>query len=372
MAPDRNHATRRTVLASLAASLVVRSAGAADRPALRALAGARGVLYGSAIAADQLGAGDGFAELVRRECAALVTENDLKWSFICAAPQQYDFSRADAIFAFAEAAGLAMRGHTLLWFHRTPDWFKELTDRVAAERAVLAHITTLVGRYRGRVRIWDVVNEPVELTDGRSDGLRWPVFLEKLGPGYIDLAFHAARAADPGALLLLNEYGVEYDTPDQDAKRDAVLRLLERLRRAGTPLDLLGVQAHLEVGRMPFSAAKLKRFLGEVAALGLGIAVTELDVVDAAAPGDRAVRDGMVADEYARFLDAALAEPAVRTIMTWGLSDRHSWIVRRESSASSRRQDGLDPRPLPFDTDLRPKAAWHGIAGSFRRAIERG
>jgi endo-1,4-beta-xylanase len=356
--------TRRQLVAGAGATLLA-PATAAARPALRDIAAARGLLYGSCILASQIRADDDFTALVRRECAVLVTENDLKWSFISDAPGHYDFSRADAIAEFAAASGMRLRGHALLWYHRTPAWFRDL-GRAGAERALERHIGALAGRYRGRIHLWDVVNEPIELTDGRADGLRRAVFLETIGPHYIEHAFAAARAADPNAVLLLNEYGIEHDTPEEEAKRRALLRLLERLRRAGVPVEALGVQAHLDLSGRPFSAARLGRFLAEAAGLGLSIAITELDVADSAAPADVAQRDGLVADAYARFLDAALAEPALDLVMTWGLSDRHSWIVRGESG--DRRADGLPPRPLPFDAALAPKPAWHALARAFERA----
>jgi endo-1,4-beta-xylanase len=359
--------TRREVIAGAGAAALL-APPAAARPALREIAATRGLLYGSCILASQVRADDGFTALVRRECAALVTENDLKWSFISAAPGQYDFTRADAIAAFAAANGMALRGHTLVWYHRTPDWFLGL-DRADAERALERHIATLAGRYRGRVLVWDVVNEPIEVADGRADGLRRAVFLDTIGPHYIERAFAAAHAADPDARLLLNEYGIEYETPAAAAKRAALLRLLERLRRAGTPVQALGVQAHLDVRRWPFSASHLRRFLAEVAGLGLDIAITELDVADSLVPGDVEARDRLVADEYARFLDAALAEPAVSLVMTWGLSDRHSWIVRGESGDG--RKDGFAPRPLPFDAALQPKPAWDSLVRAFDAADPR-
>jgi endo-1,4-beta-xylanase len=343
-------------------------AEAAARRALGEIGRRRGLLYGSCIAADQVRAADDFTALVRRECAVLVPENEMKWSRISSAPGQYDFARADAIAAFAADNGLALRGHTLLWYRRTPEWFTTL-ERAAAERALERHIGTLAGRYRGHVLVWDVVNEPIELADGRADGLRRAVFADAIGPHYIEFAFAAAREADPGARLLLNEYGIEYDTPAHEAKRIALLRLLERLLRADAPVEALGVQAHLDIGRHPFSAAPLRRFLAEVAGLGLDIAITELDVADSMAPGDVAARDRLVADEYERFLDAALAEPAVGLVMTWGLADRHSWIVRGESG--DRRSDGLEPRPLPFDAALRPKPAWETLAKSLNAAAPR-
>jgi len=369
--------TRRQIIAGLAgvagAAVLRRSADAAGgREALRATAAARGLLYGSTIATSQIVADDDFTALVRRECAALVTENELKWGNICDAPGIYDFAPADIIVDFATANGIAMRGHTLLWYYRTPRWFRELPDAATAEREMLNHIAAVAGRYRGRMRLWDVVNEPFEPAHGRADGLRGAIFAEKVGPHYLDLAFHAAREADPTARLLLNEYGIEYDSPADDAKRRVILRHLERLRRDGVPVELLGIQGHLEIGVKPFSAKKLRTFLAEIAGLGIEMAVTELDVVDAAAPGDITRRDRMVADEYRRFLEVMLDEPAVRTVFTWGLSDRHSWLVRRESGENTWRADGLPPRPLPFDAALAPKPAWTSLANCLAGVARHG
>jgi endo-1,4-beta-xylanase len=108
-----------------------------------------------------------------------------------------------------------------------------------------------------------------------------------------------------------------------------------------------------------------------VAGLGLTIQITELDVTDESAPADPAIRDRLVADTYSRFLDAALDEAAVKMVVTWGLSDRHSWIVRRETHESKWRSDRAPSRPLPFDSDLQPKAAFDAMARSFAQAPQR-
>jgi endo-1,4-beta-xylanase len=198
------------------------------------------------------------------------------------------------------------------------------------------------------------------------------VFLEALGPGYLDLAYRLARKTDPKARLVVNEYDIELDTPEHETRRTALINLLQRMQKAGTPVDAVGVQAHLDaVGGPPFSAERLRRFLAEIAALGLTIEITELDVTDERAPADTARRDQLVADTYRRFLDAALDEPAVNLVVTWGLSDRHSWIVRRETNQIKWRGDGLPSRPLPFDTDLQPKPAFAAIAAAFAAAPTR-
>src|SRR5262249_23143580 len=226
--------------------------------------------------------------------------------------------------------------------------------------------------YRGLVHSWDVVNEPIEPKDGRSDGLRNGVFLETLGPDYLDLVYRAARETDPTARLVVNEYDIEPDTPEQESRRAPLLSLVERMRRSGTPVDAVGIQAHLSCdGGPPFSASRLRRFLADLADLGLTIQITELDVTDENAPADPVVRDRLVADTYSRFLDAALDETAVKMVVTWGLSDRHSWIVRRETNESKWRSDSIPSRPLPFDAALKPKPAYEAIANAFAHAPNR-
>jgi endo-1,4-beta-xylanase len=339
--------------------------------ALRDLAAAKGILYGSCVMEAQLVASDDFTALLLQQCAALVPENEMKWQWMSHRPGEEDFSVPDRIVGFAARHRLAMRGHNLLWYWRTPDWFKALPDRTSAERAMIERVTAMCRRYRGRVFCWDVVNEPIYIGHGRADALRRTVFLDQIGPDYLDLAYHAARAADPTAALVVNEYGIVYDTPEEEQKRSAVLRLLERMRRKGTPVDALGVEAHLDAGGAPFSATKLRRFFADVAALGLELQITELDVTDENAPAAIAPRDRIVADAYARFLDAVLAEPAVTVLVTWGLSDRHSWIVRRECSEAGWRKDGLPPRPLPFDAELQRTAAWYALATALAGAPAR-
>jgi endo-1,4-beta-xylanase len=340
---------------------------------LKQLALAKGLIYGTTISAKQITHDRAFIALVERQAGLVVPENDMKWQDINrGAPGDDDYGPADTVAGFAVESGMALRGHNLLWYFRTPSWFFTLPDRAAKERVVVDHIKTLAGRYRGIVHSWDVVNEPIEPNDGRADGLRKAVFLEALGPGYLDLAYRLARATDPKARLVVNEYNVELDSPEHEARRIVLLDLLRHMQKAGTPVDAVGIQAHLTaVGGPPFSPARLRRFLADIAALGLTIQITELDVTDENAPADIALRDRLIADTYRRFLDAALDEKAVKMVVTWGLSDRHSWIVRRETNQSKWRKDGLPSRPLPFDADLRPKPAFTAMAEAFAHAPAR-
>jgi endo-1,4-beta-xylanase len=348
-------------------------ATAAETRSLKALAAEKGLIYGTTISAEQITHDPAFIGLVERQAGLVVPENDMKWQDINrGAPGDDDYGPADTVAGFAVESGMVLRGHNLLWYFRTPHWFFTLPSRDAKERAVVERIKTLAGRYRGIVHSWDVVNEPIEPKDGRPDGLRKAVFLEALGPGYLDLAYRLTRETDPKARLVVNEYNVELDTPEHETRRVVLLDLLQGMKKAGTPVDAVGIQAHLSaVGGPPFSAERLRRFFADIAALGLTIQITELDVTDQSAPADIAVRDRLIADTYRRFLDAALDEPAVKLVVTWGLSDRHSWIVRRETNQANWRKDGLPSRPLPFDADLRPKPAFKAMADAFAHAPTR-
>jgi endo-1,4-beta-xylanase len=353
-----------------ASSLLSSRGRAAETIALRQLAADKGLVYGTTISAAQITGDRPFIDLVLREAGVVVAENEMKWQVMNRGePGDDDYGPADTVASFAFENDVALRGHNLLWYYRTPDWFFDLSSRNEQERAVIERINKLSGRYRGMVHSWDVVNEPIEPKDGRQDGLRTAVFLEALGPEYLDLAYRVAREVDPAARLVVNEYDVELDAPEHQARRTALLGLLQRMRRSGTPVDAVGIQAHLRAtGGPPLSPEVLRRFLAEIAGLGLTIQITELDVTDETAPADNTARDGLVADAYRRFLDAALDEPAVKMVVTWGLSDRHSWIVRRETHESKWRGDDLPSRPLPFDADLQPKSACEAIAHAFSHA----
>jgi endo-1,4-beta-xylanase len=349
------------------------SSDAEETAALRKLAAEKGLIYGTTISARQITQDPRFVDLVLQQTGLVVAENEMKWQVMNRGRRgDDDYGPADTVAAFALENDLALRGHNLLWYHRTPSWFFDLASRPEIEGAIVERIRGLAGRYRGMVHSWDVVNEPIEPKDGRPDGLRAGVFLEMFGPDYLDLAYRTARDTDPAARLVVNEYDIELDTPEQETRRTALLGLLRAMQRSGTPVDAVGIQAHLScAGGSPFSAARLRRFLAEVAGLGLTIQITELDVTDENAPADQAIRDRLVADAYSRFLDAALDEPAVKMVVTWGLSDRHSWIVRQETHESKLRTDSMPSRPLPFDADLKPKPAFEAIAQAFAHAPQR-
>lgn len=329
-------------------------------------AAAKGVIYGAATQHRFLAADSAFRERFLQECQMIVTENDLQWNQVHPAPNQYDFRAADALLDFAKTNGLLFRGHNLVWHNSLPRWYRETVTSQNVERYLIDHIQTVVGRYAGQVHSWDVVNEAIDPTSGRSDQLRQTPWLEALGPSYIEAAFNLAYEADPQALLVYNDFEMDYDRPEDEAKRRGVLRLLEQLRSDEVPVHALGLQAHLWGAETRFDPKKLSMFLREVADLGLKILITELDVTDKALPGDVGLRDRVIAGAYEDYLNVVLSEPAVIAVVTWGLSDRYTWL-----SEYAPRDDDLAVRPLPLDADLNRKPAWNAMARAFDAAPQR-
>lgn len=330
-----------------------------DQP-LRDQAQGRGLIYGAAVGYDDLMNDRHLASAVLRECGLVSTENDAKWERLRPTPDAFDFTQLDGLFDFAAQHDMRLRCHPLVWHYQLPDWFEAVVTEENAAEFLLTHIRTVVGRYAGRVHSWDVVNEAVSPDQGRGDGLDNTPWLKRLGPGYIDLAFRTARAADPEAVLVYNDYDVAYDDEWHRARRAVILDLLTGLVDRGTPVDAFGIQAHLDGNRSADFAALLA-FIDQLQALGLEIMITELDVADQELPADFESRDRRIADVYEGFLSAVLPHPAVTTLVTWGLADHYSWLNEVKP-----RDDGLPPRPLPLDDQFRRKPCWHAISRALK------
>jgi len=340
-----------------------------DGLSLKERAARKGIIYGSAIKKSILESDQKFVDAVIKECSILVPELELKWSAGSAklrpSINTFDFTKSDWIVDFANKNKLLLRGHTLVWNESLPRWFKEDVNRNNARNVLEKHIQTVVKRYAGKINSWDVVNEAINVPDRRKDGLKVSPWLNLLGDNYIDLAFRLTHQANPQALLAYNETGIEYDIPAHERKRTALLKLLESLKSQGTPIHALGIQSHL-LGDQKINAEKLRNFLKDIASLGLKILITELDVIDRKLPGDIGKRDRMVAAAYEDYLSVVLDEKAVTTVMTWGLSDKYTWL-----NEFYPRKDGKPAHPLPLDADMQRKLAWNAIARAFDYAPKR-
>lgn len=334
------------------------SSAAAPQGSLRERAAAKGLFYGCSVWGWTLPNDPDFAAAVAREAGLIVPEYELKPEVVFRNGRTPDFTEPDAIAAFAAAHGRRMRGHTLIWHDGLPRWLEDQLNTHPHEDLITAVIAPPMQHYAGRMQSWDVINEVVEPDEGDPSGLRVnSPWRRAYGDAYIAMALRAARRAGPSDMLVYNEYGLEMVSPWHESRRNAVRRLIERLRREGVPLDALGLQAHLSPFEDTFSEDVFASFLRDMQSLGLKILITELDAADSDGPADVAQRDAEVGRFTRRFLDVALANPAVIGVTTWGLSDRYSWM-----SAGS---GGQRPRPLPLDDALRPKPLWAAIAQAF-------
>ncbi|WP_310422615.1 endo-1,4-beta-xylanase [Chamaesiphon sp. VAR_48_metabat_135_sub] len=328
---------------------------------LKSRAKAKGLIYGATPEADhqKFDRDLQLKSIFARECGLMVST--LHWDNIRPNINTFDFTKADYFAKFAASQKMLLRGHTLVWYNALPEWLPKTINSQNAEKILTNHIQTVVKRYAGKMHSWDVVNEPIELKDGKST-FRNNIWAQFLGKDYIDLSFRIAARSDPKALLVYNETDLEYS----EVHQVKTLKLLEQLKSKGTPIHILGIQSHLLSYRDDFNPQKFRKFLKNVASLGLKIMITELDVIDKHLPLDPNKRDRIVAGIYEDYLTAALAEKAVIGVVSWGLTDRYTWV-----NDYIPREDRAPTRPLPFDRDYKPKLAWNAIARAFERAPRR-
>ncbi|MFE6334326.1 endo-1,4-beta-xylanase [Streptomyces sp. NPDC057798] len=278
-----------------------------------------------------------YRKILGRQFSSVSPENQMKWEFVHPERDRYDFEAADAIVDFAERHGQVVRGHTLLWHSQNPQWLEQGGFSKEELRAILReHVTTVVGRYAGRIQQWDVANE---IFDDRGD-LRTQdnIWIRELGPGIVADAFRWAHEADPKAKLYFNDYGVE----SVNAKSDAYYALTQDLIRQGVPVHGFSVQAHLSTryGFPEDLETNLRRF----DALHLETAVTELDVrmdlPETGMPTD--AQQKQQADYYQRALSACLAVEDCNSFTIWGFTDKYSWVpvfFQGEGSATVMTED---------------------------------
>lgn len=361
---------RRSVLAGCLSTAAMPSAAWADTdlsgPALNARARRKGLFFGSAVSDEHLQGDPALLARVDAESGIVVGESSFKWADLHPEAERYDFARADALLEWANAKRIRVRGHTLVWHEANPDWLEPALTAGNAEKLLTGHIRTVASHFAGKLQHWDVVNEVLQPDDKQPFALRQSLWLKALGPAYIDIAFHATATADPKALRVINEFGTDYALAWQERRRAALLTLLADLLRRGVPVQAVGLQAHLDAGETTLDQKILSRFIADIAAMGLKIIVTELDVRDQRLPAHVPSRDTAVADHARAWLDAVLPNPSVLGVLSWGLSDRRSWLNDKFARA-----DKLPQRALPLDADLNRKKLWAAIAGAIDAAPSR-
>lgn len=311
-------------------------------------------------------------ELALREFNAVTAENVMKWEVIHPEPGVYNFEAADAMIDLAEENEMFIVGHTLVWHSQVPDWVfydeegERLTRDALLER-MKDHIDTVVGRYKGRVQGWDVVNEAI-LDDG---SMRETMWYEIIGEDYIVKAFEYTHEADPDAELYYNDYSLEIP-----AKRDGTVRLIEYLQENGAPITGVGTQGHFSLDFPTLD--NIEKTIVDFAALGVDVMVTELEIdvlppafeysgadVDMTAelrdelnPYADGLPDAVqnqLTDRYRDIFEMYLKHQDKLTRVTfWGVTDGDSW-------KNNWPVPGRTNYPLLFDRNGEPKPAYHAI-----------
>ncbi|MBO8193876.1 endo-1,4-beta-xylanase [Streptomyces oryzae] len=310
----------------LAAVSVLTTAGTAQAAdTLGGAAAQSGRYFGAAVDPGHLGEGD-YASALNREFNSVVAENAMKWDATEPNQGQFSFGAGDQVVSHARSKGMKVRGHTLVWHSQQPAWVRGLTGD-SLRRAMIGHISGVAGHYRGQISSWDVVNEAFEWDGSR----RQSNLQQQLGNGWIEEAFRAADAADPGAKLCYNDYG----TDGINAKSDAIYRMVKDFRNRGVPIDCVGFQSHLDSNA---DLSTYRQNLQRFADLGVDVEITELDVGGSGAAQARVFRDVTA---------ACVAVSRCTGITTWGVTDKYSWRSQET--------------PLLFDSAYRKKAAYGAV-----------
>jgi endo-1,4-beta-xylanase len=333
---------------------------------LRDHAASKGLLYGGATPWYYLRDDPQFADAFAKQCGLLVPEDALKWHVLRKSIDTFNFPQADWLYAFTQQHQMKFRGHALVDHGQMWDAANTEVTAANAKDVLLTHIATVAGRFAGKVQSWDVVNEVIYPEDKRDDGLRANLWLQTIGPEYIEMAFHAAAQADPHALLVWNTNWMEEDSAYGDTKRAFLLQHVQELLRRQVPIQAIGLQSHLVGDHTNIAGPRFQTFLHQISDMGLKILITELDVSDVKLPGDVATRDQTIASIYYNYLSTVVRHKSVVAVITWGLSNRYSWI-----SKAKPRKDGLPPRPLPLDANMNPTPVFNAIARAFDEAPNR-
>jgi endo-1,4-beta-xylanase len=310
--------------------------------------------------------------LVPRHFNSLTPENELKWERVHPEPDRYDFGAADRAVAFGEKHGMAVIGHVLLWHQQTPDWVFAGEDekplgRETALRRLRAHIHAVAGRYRGRIKGWDVVNEAVN-DDGTMRQTPW---LEAIGEDYVARAFEYAREADPEAELYYNDYNVW-----KPEKRATILKLVAGLRKEGLRVDGVGAQGHWLLGDP--SLDQIESMIADIAEAGFQVPITELDVdplprdermygADLALKTQMREDTNIYADGLPADVQQELAEryggifrlfvahrESIPRVTFWALTDADTWL-------NGFPIPGRVNHPMLWDREGRPKPAFDAV-----------
>ena len=262
--PRRRDAGGRHGPGGLAAALPAQAAAST----LGAAAAQSGRYFGTAIAGGRL-SDSTYSTIANREFNMITAENEMKMDATEPNQNQFSYANGDRIVNWARSNGKRVRGHALAWHSQQPGWMQSMSG-TALRNAMLNHVTQVATHYKGKIYAWDVVNEA--FADG-SSGARRDSNLQRTGNDWIEAAFRAARAADPGAKLCYNDYNTDDWT---HAKTQAVYNMVRDFKARGVPIDCVGLQSHFNP-QSPVPS-NYQTTISSFAALGVDVQITELDI----------------------------------------------------------------------------------------------
>ncbi len=313
-------------------------------PSLRELAQRRGIWMGASALVDPLQTEPLYSETLAQKFNLLTPENEMKFSRLHPERDRYDFTKSATLVNFAKSHQMQVYGHTLVWYRHLPDWLEEGDwSREELMEILQQHIYTVVGRFRGQVQAWDVVNEAVE----NNGSLRDSIWLKGIGSDYIELAFRWAHEADPDARLFYNDYRGE----GLGKKSDAIYALVADLKQRNVPIHGVGLQMHLGIQDAP-DPKEVAQNIERLNALGLEVRITEMDVQIYGGEGTNEERLRQQASVYRSMMRVCLAASNCTGITTWGLSDQYSWVPYHFERSDA---------PLLFDNNYQPKPAYDAL-----------
>ncbi len=311
---------------------------------LRSLAQKQGIGIGTAVDTAPFKNDPNYREVLAREFNVLIPENAWKFEVVHPTPGEYDFTQIDALIEFAKEHKMQVRGHPLVWHYSVPKWVPQGNFNRDQMIAILReHIYTVMGRYRGQIPVWDVVNEAIN----RDGSLRDTIWLRSIGPEYVDMAFRWAHEADPQAKLFYGDYMIE----EINHKSDGVYNLVSQLVQRGVPVDGVGIQGHLGLSCLPNLDSLTKNF-ERFNQLGLDMQFTELDMKIQDGQGSREERLAKQAQAYKDLFQVCLRAKKCTAMLMWGFTDRYTWIANVTGEVEA---------PLIFDESYRPKPAYDAI-----------
>jgi endo-1,4-beta-xylanase len=278
-------------------------------------------------------------------------ENEMKWGNIEQSRDNFNFTAADQIVNFASQNGMKVKGHTLVWHNQLPDWVQNLGSADEVRSAMVNHIKKVMAHFKGKVTVWDVVNEawanPNDWVNGEPM-MRNSVFKQKLGESFVDEAFVAARAADPDVKLYYNDFRSE---AVGQPKGDAIYEMLKGMVERKVPIDGVGLQMHLGAPNDKPAIEAIIANMQRIADLGLEVVISEMDehVCDGETPDAQGKR-------FHDIVAACVSQPACKAVTFWGIGDAGSWL----NDWDELNCNGKRPAGLLWDDNLKKKPAYTG------------